>query len=352
MDDMTHTQVRDSSMPIESSSPATLSRIMEEEEQQEAQGAGSRLKAMPTGFIPLDDVLNGGIRPGDLAIISGGFGVGKTIMALQIAHNVIQSTEDAIALYVCFEHSRFHLLSRLLCLESSAQGYENQALTLRRLNELSLTVQGNKGIISLLRTMPRYAPLMSVIDKYASRLYLVKASGESTTLDQIRDWVQELWATGAHQVFLVVDYMQKIQIGRGFSELEADATTTFLAQGLKQMAMDTNTQVLAVVAADRTGLKSKRMRLTDLRGSSAIQYEADIGLVLNNKFNIVSREHLVYNITHAEEMRNSVVVSVEKNRAGINAVDLEFQLDAAHFRIEPRGDFVQDRLIDDKVVLA
>ena len=67
---------------------------------------------------------------------------------------------------------------------------------------------------------------------------------------------------------------------------------------------------------------------------------------------IVSRERLVYSATNAEAMRNYVVLSVEKNRAGANALDLEFQLDAAHFRIVPTGDFVKDSLIDDKVVLS
>jgi hypothetical protein len=50
-------------------------------------------------------------------------------------------------------------------------------------------------------------------------------------------------------------------------------------------------------------------------------------------------------------MRHWVVISVEKNRAGIGAVDAEYALDAAHFRIAPAGDFVRERLIDEKVTL-
>jgi len=118
------------------------------------------------------------------------------------------------------------------------------------------------------------------------------------------------------------------------------------------MAMALGVRVIAIAASDRAGLKSRRMRLSDLRGSSAVQYEADVGLVLNNKWAIISREHLVYNPALAEAMRTYVVLSVEKNRAGRNTVDMEFQLDAAHFRIVPRGDFVRERLVDDKVVLA
>jgi hypothetical protein len=109
--------------------------------------------------------------------------------------------------------------------------------------------------------------------------------------------------------------------------------------------------VIAIAASDRLGVKARRMRLADLRGSSALQYEADVGLILNNKHAIVSREHLVYNLTQAEAMRNWVVMSVEKNRAGRNAVDMEYSLDAAHFRIVPDGQFVRERLVDEKVIL-
>ena len=116
--------------------------------------------------------------------------------------------------------------------------------------------------------------------------------------------------------------------------------------------MSLGVQMLAIAASDRPGLKAKRMRLADLRGSSALQYEADIGLIFNNKFAIVSREHLVYNPTQAESMRSWVVLSVEKNRAGRNAVDMEFALDGVHFRIVPQGNFVRERLVDEKVIIA
>ena len=42
------------------------------------------LRPTPTGFSPLDEVLNGGLRPGDLFVIGGPSGVGKTIFSLQV----------------------------------------------------------------------------------------------------------------------------------------------------------------------------------------------------------------------------------------------------------------------------
>jgi hypothetical protein len=41
---------------------------------------------------------------------------------------------------------------------------------------------------------------------------------------------------------------------------------------------------------------------------------------------------------------------VEKNRAGRAMQDMEFQLHGQHFAFDPRGQKVQQQLIDDKVI--
>ena len=253
-------------------------------------------------------------------------------------------------MYICYEHDRSHLVSRLLCLESAEAGYKDDALTLRKIDDLSQNAADGSGLVSRLRQNRRYATLVDAMQTYGERLMLVKASGDLSTLGEVRRWVEEALAASQGRLLVVVDYLQKIPVD--FRTLEPETeVTTFLTQGLKEMAMALRIPVIAIAASDRMGLKAKRMRLSDLRGSSALQYEADIGLILNNKFAIVSREHMIYNPSQAGEMRNWVVMTVEKNRAGRNAVDMEYLLDAAHFRMVSTGDFVRERLVDDKVIL-
>jgi replicative DNA helicase len=330
--------------------PATLVDSMTDLEAEVANGTANRLRPLPTGFTPLDDVLNGGLRPGELLVIGGPAGVGKTIWGLQVARNVVRADPSAAAMYICYEHDRSHLVSRLLCLESAEAGYRDDALTLRKINDLSQNAADGAGLLSRLRQNRRYATLVDAMQTYGERLMLVKASGDLSTLGEVRRWVEEALAASQGRLLVVVDYLQKIPVD--FRTLEPETeVTTFLTQGLKEMAMALRIPVIAIAASDRMGLKAKRMRLFDLRGSSALQYEADIGLILNNKFAIVSREHMVYNPSQAGEMRNWVVMTVEKNRAGRNAVDMEYLLDAAHFRMVSTGDFVRERLVDDKVIL-
>jgi replicative DNA helicase len=323
---------------------------MQEIETQAATGGTERLRPLATGFTPLDDILNGGMRPGELLVIGGPFGAGKTIWGLQVARNVVCAEPANHAIYICYEHDRPHLLSRLLCLETAERGMRDEALTLKRIADLALNTTPGQGLMSRLRRIQRYAPVVDAMAAYGDRLTLAKASGDHTTLELVRSWIEDELSRGASRLLVVVDYLQKIPVHRATLEPETEVTT-FLTQGLKEMAMALGVQVIAIAASDRLGLKAKRMRLSDLRGSSALQYEADIGLVLNNKYNILSREHMIYNPSQAEAQRGYVVMSVEKNRAGRNAVDMEYQLDAAHFRIVPKGDFVRDRLVDEKVTL-
>lgn len=330
----------------EAPGPATVTEVMADVEAQLANGDASKLLPLATGFSPLDEILNGGLRPGELLVIGGPFGVGKTIFGLQVARNVAASDPGNCAIYVCYEHDRMHLLSRLLCLESALQGAGENALTLRRITELA--GMGSHGMGKLAQ-ISDYAATMASLKRYADRLMLVKASGSTSTLQQIETWVRGLATPEIKRALLVVDYLQKIPIDRPFLESEEDATT-YLAQGLKELAISLGIRLIAIVASDRAGLQSRRMRLTDLRGSSALQYEADIGLVLNNKHAIVSREHLVYNLVQAEAMKNWVVMSVEKNRAGRSTVDMEYAMDAAHFHMLTEGRFVRERLVDEKVI--
>jgi replicative DNA helicase len=339
-----------SAIALEGTGPASLAQVMNQVENEAAQGQGERYRPLATGFEPLDDILNGGLRRGDLLMIGGAYGVGKTIWGLQVARNVVRNQPDAHAMYICYEHDRDHLMQRLMCLESAEHGGGDEALTLRRLGQMSLGLPTGAGLISRLQSIARYRPIVETMASYADRLVLVKASGDTSTLDDVRRWVTEAAAARPERLLVVVDYLQKIPVD--WSALQAETeVTTHLTQGLKELAMGLGIQVVAIAASDRSGLKSKRMRLHDLRGSSALQYEADVGLILNNKFAIVSREHMVYDPAHADAMRGWVVMTVEKNRAGRNAVDMEYRLDAAHFRFLTTGQFVRERLVDEKVIM-
>ncbi len=147
---------------------------------------------------------------------------------------------------------------------------------------------------------------------------------------------------------VVIDYLQKVPLEAGYDDAQRIAAVT---ERLKDMALDLGAPVVAIAAADRDSLGAgRRMRAHDLRGSSSLAYEADVVLILSDKADIVSREHLVYDLGNSERFHGWTVMTLEKNRHGRDRVDLEFAKDFEHGRYDPDGRAVRERLIDERVV--
>ena len=87
-----------------------------------------------------------------------------------------------------------------------------------------------------------------------------------------------------------------------------------------------------------------------MRGSSALDYESDIAIIMNNKYQILAKDHVAFNPYTAKQYRNWVVWTIEKNRAGRAMTDMEFEIFGQHFAFNPRGQKVQQQLIDNKVI--
>jgi replicative DNA helicase len=81
-------------------------------------GNVAEYQPVPLGFTPLDKTIGAGLRTGELLLIGGAQGTGKTTMALQMARNVA-SGGQANVLYICFEHDELYLLNRLIAAESA-----------------------------------------------------------------------------------------------------------------------------------------------------------------------------------------------------------------------------------------
>ena len=147
---------------------------------------------------------------------------------------------------------------------------------------------------------------------------------------------------------VVIDYLQKVLVPGG-SELEEERVTK-IVEGLKDLALEIEVPVLAIVAADKEGLiTGRRLRVHNLRGSSALAYEADIVLIMNDKYDVVARHHLVYDVGNAERFRNWVIVTIEKNRSGLDKIDLEFRKRFEQGRFEIAGNAVAEQLVDERV---
>jgi len=340
--------------------PRTLTQVLNEANERVIQGDLVDYVPMSTGFDPLDGFIGGGLRKTELTLLGGAQGIGKTIATLQIARNIAMRP-DQYAFYLSYEHTETHLMHRLLCMESinPPEVDITRGVKLRDLYQI-IVAERAKGFMgrdpnspgslqAILKENPRTSPALARMARYADRMILVKASPAVTTLKAIKEMTARLCDATGGNVTVFVDYLQKIAVYPERPRDENDKVT-IIVEGLKDIALSLDVPVWSIVAADREGLKSKRIHLFHLRGSSALDYESDIAIIMNNKYHILSKDHVAFNPYTAKQFRDWVVFTVEKNRAGRSMQDMEFQLYGQHFAFDPRGQKVQQQLIDDKVI--
>ena len=338
--------------------PRTLRQVIDEANDKVVRGDLVDYVPLPTGFDPLDGFIGGGLRKTELVLLGGAQGIGKTIATLQIARN-LASRPDQYAFYLSYEHTETHLMHRLLCLESinPPEIDLSRGLKLRDLYQIIVSQRakefmgrdGGGSLQAILRDNPRTAPALARMSRYSDRLIMLKASPAVTNLRAIKEMTARLCDATGGNVTVFVDYLQKIAVHPERPRDENDKVT-IIVEGLKDIALSLDVPVWSIVAADREGLKSKRIHLFHLRGSSALDYESDIAIIMNNKYQIMAKDHVAFNPYNAKQYRNWVVFTIEKNRAGRAMQDMEFEIYGQHFGFNPRGQKVQQQLIDDKLI--
>jgi replicative DNA helicase len=167
-----------------------------------------------------------------------------------------------------------------------------------------------------------------------------------TTLEQLDELMRDT-STDRTTTVLFVDYLQKIPLQPEPSSESEKVTRT--VEGLKDLALEHHMPVVLLSAVDAEGMRASRLRMFHLRGSSAIAFESDVVVMMNSKEKAISKVHLTYDAVRARDFRNWAVFSIEKNRGGPNLVDLEHRKDFVHFRFEPEGGMVSEKLVDERL---
>ncbi|UFN43622.1 DnaB-like helicase C-terminal domain-containing protein [Nocardioides okcheonensis] len=305
-------------------------------------GRNAAGRVWKTGFGGLDPLIGGGMRAGSLLLLAGPQGMGKSTFALQIARN--NAATGRPVLYFSYEHDAEDISQKLLALEAGELDESDQV----RMTNIR-AIFDDLWVSSLerrLESVPGGVEALTRMERYADQLFVHRSTGSRTDLAAISQTIDSVRASTGTAPLVVVDYLQKVKS----TQLDDESRSTEVVEGLKDLAIDTGAPVLAIAAADKTALRSgTRMRAADLRGSSALAYEADVVMVLNNKFDIVARHHLTYDLTNAERFKDWAVLTLEKNRFGRDGVVLQFRTRFDQGRYESEGVEVKEQLIDDRV---
>src|SRR5687768_8554265 len=131
----------DTERPAKALAASSVNEVMQGLDEQLRSGAALEFRDISTGFRELDAAVGGGFKVGQLVLLGGHPGVGKTTLALQMARNMAASGQFA-CLFICFEHEPDYMVQRLICMESvgKGDGMPGDGLRLRDLAEM---VNGN-----------------------------------------------------------------------------------------------------------------------------------------------------------------------------------------------------------------
>lgn len=305
----------------------------------------SDVRIWSTGFPMLDDALGGGLRAGALNLLAGAQGEGKTTLALQVARNNARAGRPV--LFFSFELEAEVLLQKVIAMEAAELGTPSPVSVYQVRAAFEGTDGTDGGLPERLGRYPGGLDALEIVAGYASRMMIHRSTTTQTNLDVISAAVKDVVAEHGEPPLVVVDYLQKV---RPRQEMDEEAAITHVTERLKDIAIEFECPVLSISASDRAGLEpGQRMRARNMKGSTALAYEADVVLILANKADIVARHHLMYAANNGEHFKNWSVMTIEKNRSGRTGAEIEFLKHFECGRFVPDGHVVSEKLVDERV---
>ncbi|WP_433351375.1 replicative DNA helicase [Micromonospora sp. CA-111912] len=224
----------------------------------EAVGAqGGMMTGVPTGFTDLDRLLNG-LHPGQLIIVAGRPGLGKSTASMDFARNAAIRANQAAAIF-SLEMSKVEIVMRLLSAEARVP------LHVLRSGQLS-----DDDWTKLARCMGEISEAPLFVDDTPS-MNLMEIRAKARRLKQKHDLKM-----------IVVDYLQLMTSPKRTESRQQEVAD--LSRGLKLLAKEVECPVIAVSQLNRGPEQrtDKRPQLSDLRESGCLTAETRLLRADNN----------------------------------------------------------------------
>ncbi|KXZ68793.1 replicative DNA helicase [Acinetobacter venetianus] len=216
-----------------------------------------KVRGVTTGFVGLDAKLNE-ISPGDLVLIAARPSMGKTAFSQNVAAHIATNIVKPVLFESC-EMKKEKITRRFMAAMGNVE--------LNRLQTADLRPEDWQGLQQA--TM--------ILEKAPIEMH----DGDVTLFDIRRHARQTKKKHGAIGA-IFVDYLQLIKTPNLPASVSENDRLTHVSNGLKAIAMEFDCPVFALSQLSRDVEKrpNKRPTLSDLRGSGALEQDADIILFL------------------------------------------------------------------------
>ena len=184
------------------------------------------MKSLETGYAELDR-LTGGLKAGEIFLLSGGHAAGKTSLALNIVRNILR--QEKAVLYFSLQESGELITQRLLSLESGVP-----------LDAIRNRSQNNKESLELSRAVMECKKWTMLVDETA-RIGFFELSKKARHIQELGEEDPDEFPT---LDLIVVDRLQLMKAGEdGFPGVIRD---------LKGLAEELGIPVLVLAEEDKT----------------------------------------------------------------------------------------------------
>lgn len=267
-----------------------------------ASGANIRIS---TGHGGLDDILHGGLTPGQLIVVSGRTGHGKTTLALDMIRTTSLKAGQPV-LFVSSEQGEGEITMRIFSAEAAVPlaGIRTGRMNDEQWEKLT-------GPVSSVENAPIFL------------------EDSARTLEEII--VESHRLSEDHDLgLIVVDGLNLLVSGEDTNSRYEDVAT--MSRNLKHLARELNVPVVVTAGLSR-GLEERGddalPRLRDLRDSGTLEEDADI-VIFVNRPDAANPDH---------QRAGEAFLVVAKHRAGsTGAVNVAHQMHYSRFAdLSPRG---------------
>lgn len=196
-------------------------------------------KPIPTGIKGLDEIMDGGLSKGELAIILAPFGVGKTTMVTKIANSAKNNGYNVLQIF--FEDMPKVIQRKHLACWS---GYELNDLKLHKdeLKEIVETKENEKGILKL-----------------------KKFSSDGTTIPMIKQYIRKQIAQGFKPDIILLDYIDCVASSKSYDD--ANVAEGNVMRQFEAMLAELDIAGWTAIQGNRSSIRADVVEADQMAGS-------------------------------------------------------------------------------------
>jgi replicative DNA helicase len=208
----------------------------------------------PTGFIGLDNHI-GGIQKGDLVVIAAGSSGGKSMLAANIAVQLMDEVKKG-ALFYSMEMPKEQVTLRILCSLSSVPINTVRMQTFEE---------------------DQWARFQHRSDLWKKKPFHICAKG-SLTVEEVVSMTKKKFRELNGLSCIVVDYIQLMRAEKSNGRTQ---DIDHITRGLKSLALALDIPVIALSQFNRSN--KEKPTVANLRESGSIEQDADIIIIINHE---------------------------------------------------------------------